>query len=177
MIFDKYATRGAYHYDWYKTEPWYKACVDRCVDFCKGSTLDVGCGDGLVTVKLREAGNEVCGIDNDRIAIELAKDKDEYGWGLDFELADINSPIKGKWEYMVCLNVIEHLEDPNVIKRIFNRNITKAAIIITDMPQKQPSKYHVKEYSPYELKQLFHTRKVVGFQIDDNFHGVEIYKV
>lgn len=166
--YDKYRTRGAYHYEWYKTEPWYRACVDKCVEFCKGSTLDVGCGEGLIVEKINENGNAF-GIDNDPEAIRLAND-------LRVQLHDLYKPIVGKFEYMVCLNVIEHLEHPEAIKRIFDRNITKAAIIITDMPQKNPSPYHVKEFTPYELKQMFHTRKVVPFKIDDNFHGIEVYK-
>lgn len=171
--FNKYKTRGAYHYDWYKTEHWYKACVDRCVEFCKGSTLDVGCGDGVVSKLISERGYEVLGIDNDQTGLELAADNAPKA---QFRLMDIKPIHPDKWEYMVCLNVIEHLEDPEAIKRIFNRNITKAAIIITDMPQEHPSPYHIKEFSPYELKQMFHTRKVKSFKIDDNFHGIEVYK-
>lgn len=181
MDFDKYQTRGAYHYQWYNSgEPdWYKKCVDRCLSFCSrnniadyNNVLDVGCGDGLVSDLLYDNGFDVTGIDNDETAIQLAR---EHGQGV-FRLEDINKPFKGRWELMVCLNVIEHLEDPEAIKRIFDRNITKAAIIITDMPQKNPSPYHVKEFTPYELKQMFHTRKVVPFKIDDNFHGIEVYK-
>lgn len=171
MDFDKYKTRGAYHYDWYETEPWYKACVDRCVEFCKGSTLDLGCGEGLVVDLITQKGIEATGIEIEHEAVSLANPE------LDVRQGDVeNDSFHGKWEYMVCLNVIEHLRDPGAIKRIFNRNISKAAIIITDVPQEQLSKYHVKEYSPYELKQMFHTRKVVPFKIDENFHGIEVYK-
>lgn len=173
MSFDKYKTKGAYHYDWYKTEAWYKACVDRCVEFAKGDTLDVGCGDGLVCRLIKDNGYPVMGVDNNGEGLNLANEKCP---DIEFMLNNIEEPLSGKWEYMVCLNVIEHLKDPEAIKRIFNRNITKAAIIITDFPQEHPSPYHVKEFTPYELKQMFHTRKVKAFKIDDNFHGIEVYK-
>lgn len=173
MIFDKYKTRGAYHYEWYKTEPWYKLCVDKCVEFAKGDTLDVGCGDGLVCRLIKDNGYTVNGIDNNGEALNLANEKCP---DVDFMLNNIEEPLSGKWEYMVCLNVIEHLEKPERIKQIFDRNITKAAIIITDVPQEKPSPYHITEYTSYELKQMFHTRKVIPFQIDDNFHGIEVYK-
>lgn len=172
MSFNKYRLRGAYHFSWYKTEPWYKACVDRCVEFCKGSTLDVGCGDGLVTKMILDKGYLAVGIDNDKVGVSLAV---EHAFAKVANLEDLKLS-NVKFEYMVCLNVIEHLEHPEVIKKIFNRNITKAAIIITDVPQEHPSPYHVKEFSPYELKQMFHTRKVKPFKIDDNFHGIEVYK-
>lgn len=172
-MFDKYQEKGAYHWDWYRNQEWYRKCVDRCADFCKGSTLDVGCGDGVVSYKIAVKGFDVLGIDDNPTAIEFATAYNPYG---KFKAQDLNEKIKGKWEYMVCLNVIEHLERPERIKEIFNNNITKAAIIITDVPQEKPSKYHVKEFTPYELKQMFHTRKVIPFKIDDNFHGIEVYK-
>lgn len=172
MKFDKYKTRGAYHYDWYENNTFdYKDCVDACVEFAKGTTLDVGGGDGLVSRLIKDNGYQSVVVDNDEVGIGLAFDH-----GIDFILQDITKPIKGKWEYMVCLNVIEHLEDPEAIKRIFNRNITKAAIIITDIPQGELPPEHFKEYTPYELKQMFHTRKVVPFKIGDNFHGIKVYK-
>lgn len=175
MSFDKYKTKGAYHYEWYKTEPWYKACVDKCVEFCDDNTLDLGCGDGIVSKLLSEKLPDkwIVGYDNDETAIELAK---EHAPLANFAVKDITKPLKGRWEYMVCLNVIEHLQDPEAIKRIFNRNITRRAIIITDIPQKHPSSHHIKEFTPYELSQMFYTRKVIPFKIDDNFHGIEIYK-
>jgi 2-polyprenyl-3-methyl-5-hydroxy-6-metoxy-1,4-benzoquinol methylase len=172
MTFNKYKTRGAYHYDWYKNNTFnYRDCVDKCIEFCEGSTLDVGCGEGLIVDKLTELGYKAEGIDNDRTGIELGRIGGHEIW-----LHDINKPLKGKWEYMVCLNVIEHLEYPERIKEIFNHNITKAAIIITDIPQGDLPPEHVHEFTPYELKQMFHTRKVKAFSIGKDFHGIEIYK-
>lgn len=45
--------------------------------------LDLGCGDGALTVKIAEAGAEVIGVDADRAMIEAAKDR-----GLDARLMD-----------------------------------------------------------------------------------------
>lgn len=185
--FDKYRARGAYHYDWYKTDPSYKACVDKCVEFCEGSTLDVGGGDGLVAKMIKDNGHQSLVLDNSQEALNLLFDIDPL---VNFVLADledkksikdaINDPKQPlphqKYDFMCALNVIEHLNNPENLKYIFDRYITKAAIIITDFPQEQLSSYHVKEFTPYELKQMFHTRKVKGFKIDDNFHGIEVYK-
>lgn len=173
MIFDKYRTLGAYHYDWYNSgkPEWYKKAVDRCVEFCKGATLDVGCGDGVVLDKLLEAGIPASGIDNDPYAIRLCNER-----GLIAYPYDIAKTMPLHADYMVCLNVIEHLENPGNIKRIFKNNIAKAAIIITDMPQDEPSKYHVQEFTPYQLRRMFSRYKVKWFKIDDNFHGIEVYK-
>lgn len=172
--FDKYKLRGAYHYDWYKNNTFnYKDCVDKCVEFAKGDTLDVGCGDGVVCRLVKDNGHSVIGIDNNGEALNLANQKCP---DIEFMLNNIEEPLSGKWEYMVCLDVIEHLENPQAIKRIFNRNITKAAIIITDIPGKVTDPYHVHEFTMYELRQMFHTRKVKAFKIGENFHGIEVWK-
>jgi 2-polyprenyl-3-methyl-5-hydroxy-6-metoxy-1,4-benzoquinol methylase len=179
MSFNKYKERGAYHYGWYETEPWYKLCVDRVVEFCKGSTLDVGCGDGLVARRIADTGLRfIRGIDSDETAIALARQNDG-GWeDLYFDVHDLNRdlPDESKYSYMACLNVIEHLPDPKGLVRLFNQTITKAGIIITDYPQENPSSHHVREYTPAELADLFKEWRVVPFKINDDFHGVEVYK-
>lgn len=177
--FDKYEKQGAYHWSWY-SDPnwaWYKEAVDRCVEFVDGPTLDVGCGDGVLTSQIARY-YPVFGMDNDPTAIKLAR----KNAGI-FKLHDITQPIEGKWEYMVCLNVIEHLDDPLVIKRIFNRNITKAGIIITDKPTGNVGRYHEHEYTKGELLETFKEFKPKYFEINSTehgkpitFHGVEIYK-
>lgn len=137
-MFDKYQTKGAYHFDWL-VDPkfaWYKACIDKCVEFCETtSVLDLGCGEGVIGSQLFEKVDfdedklDYVGIDKEHSAVELADP------ALDVRQGDIeNDYFAGKWDYMVCLNTIEHLENPEAIKRIFNRSIIKAAIIITDMP-------------------------------------------
>ena len=45
--------------------------------------LDLGCGDGTLTLRLVEAGADVVGVDADRAMIEVAKER-----GLDARLMD-----------------------------------------------------------------------------------------
>lgn len=171
MDFDKYRTRGAYHYDWYKTNKFnYRDCVDKCVEFCKGSTLDLGCGEGVVVGLLEENGIEATGIEIEQSAVDLADPQ------LDIRQGSVYDSFMGKWEYMVSLNVIEHLEHPEAIKQIFENNISKAAIIITDIPQLLLSRYHVHEFTPEELKDMFSEYKTKSFKIGKDFHGIEVYK-
>lgn len=181
QVFDKYEKLGAYHYDWYDDPnyAWYKVCVDRIVKFCKGRTIDVGCGEGLIVEKLKSSG--CMGIDIDDKAIELAKSK-----GLNVSKHNLDSGLNinvmGGFDYMCCLNVIEHLNTPYSIKK-FVEQARKGAIIITDMPTENKGRYHEHEYTKEELIDTFKEFKPKYFVINSTefgkpiqFHGVEIKK-
>lgn len=183
--FDKYQKNGAYHWEWLVSSyrPWYKECVEKCVDFCKGSTIDVGCGDGVVSAKVREKGLDVLGIDADPAAI---------GWATHlcphvnrFAVVDINEPINllAPFEYAVCLNTIEHLQKLDGLMHLLRCNIKKGAIIITDEKTNKLGRYHVREYTQDELLDMFKEFNPKPFRIDStefgkpvSFVGVEILK-
>jgi len=176
--YDKYKKNGDYHWRWYDDPnwAWYKECVDRCVEFCKGSTLDVGCGDGLVLSKLPRGSK---GWDNDRTAIDICISK-----GLDARLYDLNSTsLMEKVDYICCLNTIEHIKTPINIKYLIRNWAKKGAIIITDKATEHKGRYHEHEYTKEELLDTFKEFKPKYFEINSTefgkpitFIGVEIMK-
>lgn len=182
MKFDKYEKNGAYHWDWYNDPnyAWYKVCVDRVLRFCEGSTLDLGCGEGVVgSLLLGKGVQDYLGYDIDHTAVQLA-DPD-----LDVRHSDICEPADWQldYEYLVCLNTIEHLKSPGVVPFIFDRCISKAGIIITDKPTGDLGRYHVHEFTKQELLDLFKDFNPKYFEIKSTehgkpitFHGVEIKK-
>lgn len=176
MKFTKYQERGAYHYKWYYEDKldWYVKCVDRVVEFCKGPTLDVGCGEGLLTNKLPKGS---IGFDDDPLAIQLSLEH-VYDTLRCFLVDLYEVPIEGAWEYLACLNVIEHLERPERIVEIFRDNITKAGIIITDEARATPGKFHIHEFTIDELMDLFKDYNPLPFTIEasENYIGVYISK-
>lgn len=180
MSFNKYRLKGAYHYDWYETEDWYRWAVDRCVDFCKGSTIDIGCGDGLLTSKLRAKGLDVTGVDPDVYGISIALDMNpeiEY-WNNSIE--DLTDELTGDitHEYLTCLNVIEHLDKPELLKDLIRQDITKGAIIITiDWQGGAFGEDHKHEYTMDELVDFFKEFNPKSFRYKDTeWIGVEIRK-
>ncbi len=175
MKYDKYERLGAYHYDWYNDTnwAWYKKCVDRIVSFCAGSTIDAGCGDGLVTSKLDYPS---VGIDNEQTGLDLCSTPTLK--------ADLNNDfqIPVGYSYVCSLNTIEHLKTPKMIVRLV-KMAKRGAIIITDMPSKNKGRYHEHEYTKQELLDTFKEFKPKYFVINSTefgkpitFHGVEIVK-
>lgn len=174
--FNKYRIKGAYHYDWYKTEPWYKECVDEIVKFCKGSTVDVGCGDGLVTKKIAEKGYRAVGLDGDVDAIQLFRQHAHPAQGYLFDVQELELEKDDKFDYLCSLNVIEHLDHPEVLKKIIIRNITKGAIIITNQYLGGAlGEDHRREYDYKELVDFFKEFKPKGFKLHNGeYIGVKI---
>ena len=164
--FNKYRTRGAFHWGWYETEDWYRYLVDRCANFCDGSTIDIGCGDGVLVSKLKDG----FGIDTDEYGIRLAKEK-----GLNVELKSVYD-VSDSYEYLSCLNVIEHLDRPEIIKELIRGNITKGAIITTvDYAGGTLGEDHRFEWTYDEMMDFFKEFDRKGFRYKDTeWIGVEI---
>lgn len=187
MNFDKYKKMGAYHYEWYKDKSgehdWYIEAVDKVTNFClEGSVLEVGCGDGLVGNILGRAGIPYLGLDSDLTGIELARAKArEYSTSesrfLFMDIADVvRLELSMPHDHLICLNTIEHLENPRVLLDFFTKNTLHSAIIITDIPQEIPSGSHVREFSESELRYLFNQYTATAFKIGENYHGIEVFK-
>lgn len=176
MSFNKYRTKGAYHYEWYETEDWYKWMVDRCIKFCKGDILDVGCGDGVL-VNLHT--HFATGIDSDPDAIMLAKQQNTGRPYKEFLNQSIYKSLGDEdWQYMASINAIEHLDKPERLKEILRDNITKGAIITTiDYQGGALGEDHKFEWTYDEMMDFFKEFNPKGFRYKDTeWIGVEIRK-
>lgn len=175
--FNKYRLKGAYHYDWYETEDWYRWLVDRCVKFCKGDTIDIGGGDGVVAKKIQENGYSVIVADNDPDALSLAQEK-----GIPTEFVDLENTI---WmtpdiqpDYLCSINVIEHLKNPSGYLNAIKNNVRKGAIITTiDYQGGALGEDHKFEWTLDQLVDFFKEFNPKPFRYKDTeWIGVEILK-
>ena len=182
-MYDKYSKYGSYHKNWLVSPDWlwYRACVDKIVSFCDGSTIDAGVGDGVLAKRILENGYDVIGLDNEPTGLRLAK---ENGISvMHWDLNDTHGILDTGFDYLCSLNTIEHLKTTNGIKNLINHNVTKGAIIITDKATEHKGRYHEHEYTKEELLETFAEFKPKYFEINSTefgkpitFIGVEIRK-
>jgi len=106
--------------------------------------MDVGCGEGYITQKIKELipKAHIFGIDNSDIAIKTANKKFA---GINFAVGDVmNLPHAHGWfDIVVCNNLIEHVNDPVKMLLEINKKLKKGGFLIISTP------------SPYRIENLF----------------------
>jgi SAM-dependent methyltransferase len=109
--------------------------------------LDVGCGSGSGLRLLSSTANEAVGIDLDP-RLE--------GDGLDIRNQSICELPSKSFDLVVCIDVIEHVEDDKTFVKQLARVARKGFLISTPNFAVSRNKwpYHVREYIPYELEHL-----------------------
>jgi len=164
--FDKYDNNGAYHIDWFRTNKHgYRNHLNRILkEFtgCKAkSILDIGCGEGLLAKLLLKKGvtQKVFGIDTSKKAIELGKDLYENSCKtqrMDLKCQSYVSMNKRrKFDYIVCSEVIEHVDNPELFLRKMKNMIREWAIITTpNSDHITPGKYDKQLFNQAALKEV-----------------------
>lgn len=82
--------------------------------------LDVGCGDGILMYFIRNNSKKVYGIDNSGKELQNARKRGMIVKKVDLDREKIPF-IASSFDCMVCLDVIEHVKDPEKLLREINR--------------------------------------------------------
>jgi SAM-dependent methyltransferase len=96
----------------------------------KGKVLDLGCGDGDYAKRLKDLGFDVVAGD-----IDIARFK--YKNEIEFKPCDITKeiPFPGDYfDYVLLMEVVEHLRNPYVVMPEINRIIKKKGSLILSTP-------------------------------------------
>jgi 2-polyprenyl-6-hydroxyphenyl methylase/3-demethylubiquinone-9 3-methyltransferase len=95
--------------------------------------IDVGSGGGLVAEAMKKAGHKVTGLDanshNVRAATEHAK---RSGLKIDYKNITVEEHIKSgkKYDVVLCLEVIEHVANPEIFVRNVSCLLEKGGVLI-----------------------------------------------
>jgi ubiquinone/menaquinone biosynthesis C-methylase UbiE len=176
--FDKYSKNGAYHWENYwgdftKINSFVRGRYKLVLDILKEhkiankTVLDLGCGDGALAGLLAMEGAIVTGIDLEPKAIELAREMfSKRGLNGNFILQQTSTAqiiANTSFDYIVCADVIEHVEKPDIMLEEIHRILKPGGMAIlttpvrlTEIPQ---DKYHVREWYPNEFFEFCSSNK------------------
>ncbi|MEM2742063.1 MAG: class I SAM-dependent methyltransferase [Nitrososphaeria archaeon] len=107
--------------------------------------LDVGCGEGGISIALKEVALQVIGLDIDHLRVKRAKVRStEEGVDVDFIVADgLHMPFKERFFDIVILSdIMEHVPSPKDLIEESRRVLKTKGIIYLQAPNK---------FSPYQI--------------------------
>lgn len=99
-------------------------------DLKRGRALDLGCGDGDYAKRLKELGFDV-------VACDIDKERFKYRDEIEFKAHDITQDMPfrdNEFDYVLLMEVTEHLKNPYTVFQEVNRVIKKDAFLILSMP-------------------------------------------
>lgn len=105
--------------------------VLKLVSWKNKQILDVGCGTGKLAYLISKKGGNIKGIDYSKNAIKIAKMKYKNP-NLKYELMDVSKKILGKYDVIISVGTLEHMDNPySVLRRLKNNLKPRGKIIIT----------------------------------------------
>jgi SAM-dependent methyltransferase len=141
--------------------------------------LDIGCGVGTIDFYLAKQGFNITGIDISQNSISIAKKNAEYfklNKKIVFKVLDFPNKIpKGKFDIIICSEVLEHLKHDKVAVEKIKIFLTSGGILIASSPSQNSLLYrwgllnkfekevgHLRRYSEESFRNLFEN---AGFRI------------
>lgn len=103
--------------------------------------IDIGCGTGLFPYLVAKKGANVLGIDYSDEAIKIAKKRYNLP-NLAYENIDVTKNMTGKYDVIVSIGTLEHMDKPYEMLKLFKRHLkNRGKIIITSPNWTNPRGY------------------------------------
>ena len=98
------------------------------------TTLDVGCGAGLLAEPLARLGARVTGIDASPEVIAIARDHAAtMGLEIDYRVGDVQQ-LEGQFDLVTAMEVIEHVADPGAFVKALSNRLAPGGLLILSTP-------------------------------------------
>ena len=136
-----------------------------------GRVADVGFGTGFGTHLLMTNAKEVHGFEVDKDAIQFAKKVFPFK-KLYFDYGDITKEIPGQFDYVIMIDVIEHIKHDRKALENAKKMLAKNGTLILSTPNRlsryRKAETHYREYAPKEFEGIL---KRVFVSVDlKNYH-------
>jgi ubiquinone biosynthesis O-methyltransferase len=96
--------------------------------------LDIGCGNGNISLALGSLGYNVTGVDIDQMSIDTASGRNKYS-NVKFEVLDANSFVMNDaFDAVVCSEVLEHLSKPYELLESIYRILKPGGVFVATVP-------------------------------------------
>lgn len=129
--------------------------------------LDVGCGNGVISRSVGEAGYNVYGIDVSEKAIAKARQLNKFP-NVSFDVISAEQLIAEgkKYNAIICSEVLEHLNKPGDLLETLYQSLTDNGVLIVTVPNGMGP------------REVFVTKPVIRMQKKNNFvwRGVQKLK-
>ena len=84
--------------------------------------LDIGCGGGLLTEKLHQAGADISGIDTSKNAILVAKaHAKKHGYSIPYHQISAEAFLEHEqksFDFITCFELLEHVDQPDSLLKL-----------------------------------------------------------
>ena len=139
--------------------------------FLGDSILDAGSSIGNITQYLINSGKEVCAIDNNSEAIRILKEKFGDKKNIKVKVADLEKDnlaekLKLTFDTIICLNVLEHLENDELVISKFLTLLKEKGKLILILPafrflygSMDSFDSHFRRYDKKSIKKLLEKQK------------------
>jgi len=100
-----------------------------------GKVLDVGCGNGVISLRLGELGYDVTGIDISDKTIEWAKERNPFP-NVKFCVKSAEELVASGelFDFIICSEVLEHLQAPEILVQVLYRSLKHDGRLIVTVP-------------------------------------------
>jgi len=98
------------------------------------STLDVGCGAGLLAEPLARLGARVTGLDAAPELIAVAREHATgQGLKIDYRAGELEE-LEEQFDLITCMEVIEHVADPAAFVKALGRRLAPRGLLVMSTP-------------------------------------------
>jgi len=149
-----------------------------------GSLLDVGCGlgDGLAYLKKKcPKVDRLIGTDFSHKAIKTCQNNPKLS-GMSFFQHDILRVLPEKYDNIICLQTLEHLEDPQAVMQNLIDTAKKVLIVGVPYRNRRPDENHLWSFTEDDFSELTDSycldkkQKNIYWLIDKQEKGVSFYR-